>query len=335
MAMDLVKPNKLCEGDNLLIVAPASNMDGVPEEAIKRGVKNLEEIGFNVEIHPSCKGSYKGTSGSPRERAKILMDSFRDDSVDGIMCFWGGWNSNDILGFIDWSVLRENPKVFIGYSDITFLNTVIYEKAGLVNFQGPAFITFTHDFLMPWEIEVFKDVLMKPTPRYTLTASPTYIDDPLFFMHPEKPIEEKHNPGWKIINAGTAEGRLIGGHIGTFLTLAGTEYWPDLEGRLLFLEEDEGGNPKNFRRLFRQLDQIGVLDVINGLLIGRVPDVAGLKDDLSVGSLLEDILDGRDYPIVAKMDIGHTNPIATIPIGIKAEISTQKKTLTFQEPCVR
>ena len=332
--MDLVKPKRLIEGDNLLIVAPASSIKGTLEASIKRGIKNLENIGFNVEIHPSCSGEYKGTSGPPRKRARVLMDSFKDDSVDGIMCYWGGWNSNDILDFLDWDLIRANPKVFLGYSDITFLNTALFEQAGLVNFQGPAFITFAHDFLMQWEVNVFKDVLMKPHSTYQLKASPSYIDDPLYYMHPEKQVEEKSNSGWRIIKNGEERGRLIGGHIGTLLALAGTKYWPGFEEKILFIEEDEGGNPKNLRRLFRQLDQIGVLEEINGLLIGRIPEVSGIKEDLWVGSLVEDIIESFDYPIIADMDFGHTNPIATLPIGIMSEISTKKEALTFLEPCI-
>ena len=332
--MDLVKPKRLQIEDNILIVAPASNIT-TSDEIVQRGVKNLEKLGFNVQIHPSCWNDYKGTAGTPVERAKVLMDAFKDDSVNGIMCYWGGWNSNDILDYLDWGSIRANPKIFIGYSDITVLNTVLYERAGLVNFQGPALITFTHDFLMPWEVQAFKDVLMNPTETYTMKPSPSYIDDAYFYMHPETPVEEKPNPGWRIINEGTAQGRLIGGHIGTLLALAGTKYWPDLEGKLLFLEEDEGGNTKNLRRLMRQLEQMGVLDEINGLLMGRVPEASGIKGDLWFGSLVEDILEGLDYPVVAEMDFGHTNPIATIPVGINAEISTGKSTLTFLETTVR
>jgi muramoyltetrapeptide carboxypeptidase len=296
---------------------------------------NLNSIGLNVEIHPSCRGSYKGTSGPPSERAEVLMNAFSDNNVNGIMCFWAGWNCNDLLDYLDWTWIMENPKVFIGYSDTTILNITLYEKAGLVNFQGPAFINFTYEFLMPWEVEVFENVLMKQVPRYEITPSPTYIDDPYFYKHPEIPVQENQNPGWTILNEGTTKGRLIGGHLGTLLTLAGTEYWPNMEGKLLFLEEDEGGNPRQLRRQFRQLDHIGVLDEIKGLLIGRIPEITGTNNDLWIGSLVEDILEGRDYPIVAEMDFGHTNPLATIPIGVNAEISTRKKVLTFLETCIQ
>ena len=331
--MELVKPKRLSEGDTILVVTPSSSMTS-SDEIVQRGANNLEKIGFNVEIHPSCRGNYKGTAGKPKERAKTLMSAFKNDDINGIMCYWGGFNSNDILDHLDWGLIRANPKVFIGYSDITILNTVFYEKAGLVNFQGPALITFTHDFLLPWEVQVFKDVLMNPIDKYELRASPSYIDDPYFYMHPEKPVIEKPNPGWHIIKEGTAQGPIIGGHLGTLLALAGTAYWPDMEGKILFIEEDEEGNPKELRRLFRQLEQTGAIDEINGLLIGRIPECSGIKDDLAVGSLIEDIIEDVEYPVVAKMDFGHTNPIATVPIGIESMISTEKEVLTFLEPCI-
>jgi muramoyltetrapeptide carboxypeptidase len=333
--MDLVKPNKLREGDNILVVAPSSNMLALSSEAVTRGIRNIEEIGFNVTIHPSCRGNYKGTSGSPRDRAKVLMNAFEDNSVDAIMCFWGGYNSNDLLDYIDWDLIRNNPKIFIGYSDITILNTTFYQQSGLVNFQGPAFITFTHDFLMEWEVQVFKQVLMKSTGNYVLTPSPVYVDDPLYFRKPDKLVEKKPNPGWNIIKEGKTTGRLIGGHIGTLLVLAGTRFWPDFDDKILFVEEDEEGNPKNLRRLFRQLEQIGVLEKIKAFLIGRIPKSTGICDDLYVSTLVEDIIESYNYPIITEMDFGHTNPIATVPMGIKAEISTFEEKLTFLEPCVK
>ncbi|MCW4048700.1 MAG: LD-carboxypeptidase [Candidatus Bathyarchaeota archaeon] len=334
--MELVKPRRLNPGDSLRIVAPASNMVSLPEATVEIGVNNLEKLGFNVEISPDVYRSYKGTAGTPRERAVSLMDAFIDDSVDGVMCVWGGYNSNDILAHLDYNVFRENPKVFSGFSDITILNTVLYTNAGLVNLNGPAFITFTRYFLMPWEVEIFKQVTMEGDTPLVLQASPTMIDDPQFYLHPEILVEEKHNPGWSIVKDGKAEGRLIGGHLGTLLCLAGTEYWPSLEGHILFIEADEeDGSPANVARQLRHLQHLGAFDEVSGLLVGRIPEMLGLKDDRSIESLLKDVLVGLDIPVVTGMDFGHTNPIMTIPVGIMAEIDTQKRTLTYLEPYVQ
>jgi muramoyltetrapeptide carboxypeptidase len=333
--MELVKPNRLKTGDTIRIVAPASNMASLAKPVLERGVKNLENIGFEVEVHPHVFRSYKGTGGKPEERAESLMDAFTDDSVDGIMCCWGGFNSNDIIDYLDYETIRKNAKAFVGYSDITILNTVLYKEAGLVNFQGPALITFTHDFLMPWEINEFKSIIMEGNAGHEIRAAPKYVDDPLYWQHPEIPVEVNENPGWTIANKGTAQGKLIGGHLGTLLCLAGTKYWPDMRNHLLFFEiDEEEPSPTNVIRQLRQLEQLGVFDEISGLLVGRAPETVGLKGELSMESLLEDVV-GRDIPVVTQMDIGHTTPIATIPIGVNAEISAEKNTLTLLEAVVQ
>ena len=333
--MELIKPKRLHEGDRIRIVAPASSMASLSETAVKTGVDNLKKLGFEVEIHPDVYRTYKGTAGTPRERAESLMEAFKDESVDGIMCCWGGFNSNDIIDYLDYEVFRDNPKVFTGFSDITILNIALYRKAGLINFHGLAFITFTHDFLMDWETEVFKQVTMEGTAPYSIKASPTFIDDPLFWKHPEKPVEEVENPGWNIVNDGEATGRLIGGHLGTLLCLAGTRFWPNLKDHILMLECDEEDiGPNNISRQLRHLKHLGALDEISGLVIGRIPSMLGLKDDQSIESLLVDVVD-RDIPVITQFDFGHTNPFATIPVGTIAELSTEKKALTILEPCVR
>ncbi len=333
--MELVKPKRLKKGDRIRIVTPASSMTSLSESSVKTGKDNLEKLGFVVDIHPDVYRTYKGTAGKPRDRAESLMDAFTDDSVDGVMCCWGGFNSNDIIDYLDYSVFRENPKVFTGFSDITILNTVLYQKAGLVNFHGLAFITFTHDFLMDWEVEVFKHVIMKGTTPYSVKASPTFIDDPLFWQHPEKTVEEQENQGWTIVKEGETTGRLFAGHLGTLLCLAGTRYWPSLEDHILLLEcDEEDVGPNNVSRQLRHLKQLGVFDEISGLVFGRNPSMLGLKDDQSIESLLVDVVD-RDMPVVTQFDFGHTNPFATIPVGVQAELSTEKKALTFLEPSVR
>jgi muramoyltetrapeptide carboxypeptidase len=310
-------------------------MASLSKPALELGIKNLESIGFQVELHPHVFRSYKGTSGKPKERAESLMDAFTDESVNGIMCCWGGFNSNDIIDYLDYDIIRKNPKVFVGYSDITILNTVLYIKAGLLNFHGPAFITFTHDFLMPWEVNQFKDITMKRYTQYEIKPTPSFIDDPLYWKHPETPPVAKKNPGWTIVREGKAKGRLIGGHLGTLLCLAGTKYWPDLNNHILFLEADEEDvGPINVVRQLRHLHQLGVFEDISGLLVGRIPSMLGLNDEMSIESLLEDVVD-RDIPVVTQMDIGHTNPIATVPVGVNAQISTMKKSLMLLEAVVK
>jgi muramoyltetrapeptide carboxypeptidase len=333
--MELVKPRRLRVGDTIRLVAPASSMDNLSEAAVNRAVENITRLGFKVDANSNIKRRYGHVSGTPAQRAEDLMKAFTDKEVDAIMCVWGGWNSNDIIDLLDYSAIRRHPKVFIGYSDITILNVALLEKAGLVNFQGPALVTFTHPHLMDWEVEDFKRATMTTVPR-VLEASPTYIDEPFYYMHPEKVPQGVSNPGWKVYSEGEAEGTLIGGHLGTFLTLAGTDYWPKLEGRILFLESDEEDGPTGrIAREFRQLEQTGAFGEISGLMIGRIPSVAGLKEGDSLEMILDDCLEGYDFPVVTGVDVGHTNPIATVPVGVRASLDAGSRRLTYLEPGVK
>jgi muramoyltetrapeptide carboxypeptidase len=333
--MELVKPRRLHAGDTIRLVAPASSMDNLNEGVVNRGIENLTKLGFKVDANPNIRRKHGHVSGTPKQRAEDLMKAFTDKEVDAIMCVWGGWNSNDIIDLLDYGAIRRNPKVFIGYSDITILNVALLEKAGLVNFQGPAFVTFTHDHLMEWEVADFKEATMTTASR-SLEASPTYIDEPLYYMHPEKKPQEVPNPGWKTYREGKAEGTLIGGHLGTFLTLAGTDYWPKLDGRILFIESDEEDGPTGrIAREVRQLEQTGVFGEISGLMIGRIPSVAGLKDGDSLEMILDECLEGYDFPVVTGVDVGHTSPIATIPVGVKAALDASAKKLVYLESGVK
>jgi len=332
--MELLKPRRLKEGDTLLIVAPASSMAGLAEEAVRRGVANLEALGFNVVISPFAGSRCGHTAGTPRKRARWLMEAFMDTDVGGMMAVWGGFNSNDIIEYLDFDVIRAHPKVFVGYSDTTIINIVLLERAGLVSFHGPAFVTMTHSFLMAYEVEEFRKIVMEGEAPHAVRASPTFIDDPYHYRHPETLPEERPNPGWDVINPGTAEGRLVGGNLGTLLALAGTPYWPDLGGSILFVEEDEEESTASVARCFRQLRHMGVFDDIVGLVIGRFHGVVGFKDGDSLRMILEECAEGYDFPIVSEVDIGHTNPIITIPVGIRARLDADDRQLIFLEPGV-
>ncbi len=334
--MELVKPRRLRVGDTIRIVAPASSMDILDKSVVDRGVENLKKLGFKVEVSPLASHRHGHTSGTPDERAADFMNAFTDPNVDGIMTVWGGWNSNDIIDLLDYATIRRHPKVFVGYSDITVLNVALLEKAWLVNFQGPALVTWTHAHLMDWEVEDFKRATMTTTAPRTLEAAPTYIDDPYYWQHPEKPPQEIPNTGWKTYRRGEADGTLLGGHLGTLLTLAGTDYWPDLEGRILFVEEDEDGGPTGrIAREFKQLEQTGAFEKISGLMVGRIPSVVGLKEGDSLEMILDECLEGYDFPIVTGVDLGHTNPIATIPVGVRASLDAIGCRLRYQESGVQ
>lgn len=333
--MDRVKPQRLRHGGKVRVVAPASTMRDLAEDAVARGIRNLEALGLKAEICPHASRDHMGIAGTPEERAEALTDAFTDPEVDAVMCAWGGWNSNDLLSLLDPDAIRESPKPFIGFSDVTVLSSYLVGSAGLVNFQGPAFVTFTHEFLMPWEVECFRRVVMLGDVPVRLQPSPSYVDDPYYYMHPGEGVAERSNPGWRVMRGGAAKGILMGGHLESLLALSGTEYWPDLDGSLLFLEVDEAGGPSlRVLRSLRHLEQLGVFDVVRGVLLGRTPAAAGLAPGQGLPELAMAVIGDRGIPVVAGMDFGHTNPIMTLPVGVEAEVDAGKKTLTLLEPGV-
>lgn len=330
-----MRPPRLKAGGKVRVVAPAGSMRSLPDAAVAHGIRNLEKLGLNVEFSPQATCDHMGMAGTPEERAEALADAFTDPTVDAVMCAWGGWNSNDLLPHLDPDALRVSPKPFIGYSDVTVLNSYLLSSAGLVSFQGPAFVTFVHTFLMPLEVECFRRVVMAGEAPLRLQPSPTYVDDPYYYMHPEEEVVEKRSPRWRVMRGGVARGVLMGGHLESLLALSGTSYWPDFEDSLLFLEVDEAGGPSlRVLRGLRHLEQLGVFDMVRGVLLGRTPEAAGLTRGQGLPELAMAVVGGRDIPVVAEMDFGHTNPIMTLPVGVEAEVDARKKALTLLEPGV-
>ena len=327
----MVKPPVLKVGDRVRVVAPSSNIGGLSPEVVKRGLSNLEGLGLQVELDEGCWRDHHGAAGTPLERAATLMDAFQDPAVKGILCLWRGYNCNDLLPYLDWDIPRQTPKFLCGYSDITVLNTALLTASGLVTFQGPSFVNFTRSYLLEWEIAEFTQIAMG-RPPHSITPAPAYIDDPFHWQHPEEKPPLVDNPGWRVVREGEAEGRLLGGHLGSLLTLAGTPFWPDTRGCLLFLETDEESHPKQLRRELSHLHQLGALDNPAGLMFGRIPAHTGIKGPHSVENLASDLLEGVDYPVVAGVDLGHTSPSAALPMGVRARLSTTPPRLTLLEP---
>jgi muramoyltetrapeptide carboxypeptidase len=262
------------------------------------------------------------------------MDAFSDPEVDLVMSVIGGFNSNQLLPLLDYRKIRDSRKPFIGYSDITALNDAILARSGLVNFYGPAFVTFCQPELSPYTEGFFDRVLMEGASNVPVEGSNDWAEDRWFLKPSLGPREWKKNPGWETLREGHAKGRAVGGNLSTLMLLAGTEYWPDMNGAILFLEDDESASPEVFDRDITHLKHMGVLDQIYGMVIGRSPTEAGFIGDDSLAMIMEDLLGDSEIPVVAGVDIGHTDPMFTVPLGVRCELSTDRKKLTFVERAV-
>jgi muramoyltetrapeptide carboxypeptidase len=332
--MDLVKPKRVKSGGTIRLVSPSLSAGVIEPKVWDIGVSRLESKGMKVQVAKHAMGSHGHSSGTIQERATDLMDAFRDPEVDLVMSVIGGFNSNQLLPHLDYKLIRESRKPFIGYSDVTALNNAILARSGLINFYGPAFVTFCQPELSPYSERSFDQVLLEGSNNIPVDASENWAEDRWFLKDALGPREWKKNPGWEVLREGHAKGRAVGGNLSTLMLLAGTEYWPDMNGAILFLEDDETSSPAIFDRDMTHLKQMGALDKIYGLVIGRSPTEAGFDQNDSLAMIIDDLLGDCDTPVVAGADIGHTDPMLTIPLGARCELSTDRKRFTFVEKAV-
>lgn len=330
--MNRLRPKRLSPGDAIGIIAPADSASYIYPQVWEIGVRKLRSKGFELAFGKNIRRMHGHTSGTIQERVDDLMEMFSNPKIDAIMCVWGGHNSNQLLEYIDYDVVRKNPKIFIGYSDITALNTAFLVKSGLVTFSGPQFITFCQPELPRYTENIFDAVLGGSDP-VTVKPSTEWAED--FWWQKENlgPREWKPNPGWRVMKPGIAEGEAIGGNLGTLLLLAGTEYWPDFTETILFVEDDDSESTNTIDRYFTQLRHTGVFSKIRGLVIGRFPSKVGMTEIDSLEMIVRDATRGFDFPVISEVDFAHTDPVITIPIGVQCRMDTSRSEIVFNASC--
>jgi muramoyltetrapeptide carboxypeptidase len=332
--MDLVKPKRIKAGGTVRLVAPSLSASIIEPRVWDIGVNKLESKGLKVQVAKHAMNMHGHSSGTVRERTEDLMDAFRDPEVDLVMSVIGGFNSNQLLPYLDYKAIRDSRKPFIGYSDTTALNDAILARSGLVNFHGPSFVTFCQPELSAYTEWSFDQVLLEGSANIPVEASESWAEDRWFLKESLGPREWKKNPGWTVLRDGHTKGRAVGGNLSTLMLLAGTEYWPDVNGAILFLEDDEASSPEIFDRDITHLKQMGVFEKVYGLVLGRSPTEAGFHENDSLAMIIDELLGDCDIPVVTGVDFGHTEPMFTIPLGARCELSTDKKRLTFVERAV-
>lgn len=327
--MKTIRPNRLQSGQNLGVVALSTPAKNLKSEYRERAYKRIKDLfGLNVIEAPNIDLQTGHTAGTIKERVKSLHDFFRRKDIHGIMSFWGGFNTHQVLEYLDYDLIKNNPKVLIGYSDTTNLLSAITQKTGLITFNGPAIITFAKPTLPQETIECFRSLIKEDMTSYTYSISKEFSDNQWWT---EDKMEFSPNPGLQCYKKGKAEGRIVGGNIGTLLLLAGTPYWPSMKGKILFVEDDEAENSKTLDRYFTQLRQIGVYDQISGMVVGRFPRCIGLNEKDSLKMILDNVLKGYKFPVITEFDMGHTDPLMTIPLGAKVSIDGNKKKISLLE----
>jgi len=330
--MRFVKPKHLIKGDAIGIVSPSSTIANFPRR-LARGIKVLEDLGLKVVLGKNAKSSFGHNAGTVEERAEDINNFFADSNIKAIICSTGGWNANAILPALEYRSIRNHPKIFCGFSDITVLNLAITHKTGLVTFNGPTVLPTFGEFGGPLEFTVkyFKRALFDSRPLGEL-ESPEKFTEEILWWEKEDSRKRKMVPASppRIIYKGTVEGILLGGNLNSLCILGGTEYFPDFTNVILFLE-DEGESTSSTERYLVYLEQLGVFNKIKGLIYGRPFHFTVDSKDRDLYDILEDF--GKKYkiPILADVDIGHTDPLLTLPLGIKAKLDTVNKKIMIIE----
>ncbi len=326
----LIKPKALRHGDTLGVVATSTPIHVSSQETIERGYAFLRSKGFRIVEAANCRKMMGHAAGSIEERVQALHDFFKNPEINGIISYWGGHQTHQLLEYLDFDLIRNNPKPFIGFSDVTSLHAALYSQAGLISFSGPAVITFGKPTVPEYTWDHFEKVLMGHADSLTLKSSETFSDNK-WYLESAKKMIFKPSPSWRVYRSGKAQGELVGGNIGTLLLLAGTKYWPDLRGKIFFAEEDESENPKTVDRIFTHLRQMKVFEQIAGMIIGRFSSDAGFSEQDSFEMILDQALKGYDFPVMTGIDFGHTDPLVTLPMGIQCRIDTEKREITYLE----
>lgn len=279
----------------------------------------LESLGLKISFGQHVRECNILNSSSVRSRVEDLHDAFRDPSVKLVLCAMGGFTANDLLPYIDWDLIKSNPKALCGFSDITILNNAIYAKTGLVSYYGPMYSNLGQKLYFDYTLEHFRKALFESR-TFTLNSSAQWSDDKWRDNQADRHLID--NEGYWVMSEGEARGIILGGHLATFNLLQGTEYFPPLKKSIVFLEADAESLAWHFDRDLESLTQQADFSGVCGLVIGRFSKACSITREV-----LEYILKTKsvlaNIPIVANVDFGHTDPKITFPIGGRARISAQ------------
>jgi len=338
-----IKPKKLQKGDTIAIISPSWGGPSIFPHVYESGIKTLENLGFKIKEYPSARKEAEYTYNNPEFRAKDINDAFADSEVSAIITSIGGDDTIRILQFLDLNTILKNPKIIMGYSDATTINTYLNQH-GLVTFNGPSVMGgFSQwDALGEKFHKHIKSILFDNPQAYLYETYDSYADGYLDWNDKNNTGKTKPlsiNSGWNWLQGNsTVSGELFGGCFDVLEMMKSTIFWPSLDfwnGKILFLEtsEDKPG-PDQVKYMLRNYGIQGVFNKISALLIGRPRDYSEAekkKLDENVLQIVTTEFGQKHLPIITNMDFGHTDPQWILPLGIKAEINCPDKTFKLIE----
>jgi len=310
----ILRAKSLRKGDTVGLITPGSY---IPDRDLAKAIKNMESLGLKVKPGKNLRALRGFTAGTDSERLEDLHGMFADPEVDAVWCARGGYGCTRLLPDIDFDLIRNNPKILIGYSDITALTTAIFQQTGLICFHGPvAASTFTE-----YTRAQLKRVLFS-------TAD-------ILFITPSAKNKEKTDDLYQpfSIRNGQATGRLLGGNLSLLAAMAGTPYALQPSGKIIFMEDIEE-KPYRIDRMLTQLRQSSALDEAAGFALGIFAGCVAEPDDRSL-NLAETVLGQlrpSGKPAVYGLSVGHISHQCTLPVGVRATLDVAERSITLLEP---
>jgi len=312
--MSIIKPKRLNHGDTIGIISPASSPDDLSK--INRGVEYLEKIGYRVEIGKNVGNQEGYLAGSDLQRLSDLHEMFRNKNIKAIFSIRGGYGSGRLLDKIDYHLIRNNPKIFVGYSDITALQLAFFSQTGLVTFGGPMVAVDFHDEISPFTEEVF---------WRTITSNKKIGR-----------IQNPRNEKFYLLNKGRGQGRLLGGNLSILTSLIGTEYLPKFKDSILILE-DVNEAPYRIDRMLNQLRLAKILKKVKGIILGHFIDcyeTDPAKQTFSLNEVIIEYFQNSELPVLYNVKHGHIKENITIPFGLKCSLNATRGFIEILENAV-
>ena len=310
-----IKPNRLTNQQSIGIISPASRP--LDETIYYRGIDYLKQLGYHVVESQHVLDERGYLAGSDHDRADDLNAMFRNPDIGAIFCSRGGYGTPRLIDRLDFDAIRKNPKIFVGYSDLTAVSLAIWQATGLVTFSGP---------MVAVEMGRGIDPFTEKSLWTCLTSS-----------HPAGLLANPDGAPTRVIQPGRAEGRLLGGCLSLINVLLGTRYSPDFDGAILIIEDiDE--EPYRIDRYLAQLKLTGIFDQIAGIVLGQFIDCTPKdleKPSLELDQIFLDYFGNLEIPIISNFAYGHSAIKHTIPIGIQAVLDTDQGGLILTESAVR
>lgn len=315
---DIIHPGRLHAGDKIGLIAPGSF---ISENELHDSIKNLEALGLQVMRGKCLTTKYGYFSGNDRERAADINYFFSDKEINGIICARGGYGTVRVLPHLDYDLIKNNPKVLCGYSDITALHQALFIRCGLVSFHGPMGISTFNDF----STARFKEILFSSSKSLAL---------------PLKAAKEDETTPCNVIRAGTTRGLLAGGNLSVLTSLIGTPFEMDYKDCILYIEETDE-EPYRIDRMLMQLKMAKKFDGVAGIILGVckncIPNEksSGIANSFSLAEIFHETFFSLGVPVLYGAAFGHIKNKLTLPFGVRAEMNTEKCELHLLESAVQ